>query len=64
MVASAGKTDRDLAATQFTKNCVTYNIASMVASAGETDRDLAACHTILLSLNIIILKLYNVNTVL
>jgi hypothetical protein len=26
MVASAGETDRDLAATQFAKNCVAYNI--------------------------------------
>ncbi len=26
MVASAGEADRDLAATQFTKNCVAYNI--------------------------------------
>ncbi len=26
MVASAGETDQDLAATQFTKNCVAYNI--------------------------------------
>jgi hypothetical protein len=26
MVASAGDTDPDLAATQFTKNCVAYNI--------------------------------------
>jgi hypothetical protein len=26
MVASAGETDRDMAATQFTKNCVAYNI--------------------------------------
>jgi hypothetical protein len=25
MVASAGETDRDLAATQFSKNCVEYN---------------------------------------
>jgi hypothetical protein len=26
MVASAGETDRHLAATQFPKNCVAYNI--------------------------------------
>jgi hypothetical protein len=26
MVASAGKTDRDLAGTQFPRNCVPYNI--------------------------------------
>jgi hypothetical protein len=26
MVASAGETDRDSAAMQFTKNCFTYNI--------------------------------------
>ncbi len=26
MVASVGEPDRDLAATQFTKNCVAYNI--------------------------------------
>jgi hypothetical protein len=26
MVASASETDRDLAATSFTKNCVAYNI--------------------------------------
>jgi hypothetical protein len=26
MVASAGETDRDFAATQFAKNCVAYNI--------------------------------------
>jgi hypothetical protein len=26
MVASAGETDQDLAATQFTKNCVAHNI--------------------------------------
>jgi hypothetical protein len=26
MVASAGETDRDLAATQFTKNGIAYNI--------------------------------------
>ncbi len=30
MVASAGETDRDFAATQFTKNCVAYNIAESV----------------------------------
>ncbi len=26
MVASAGETDRDLTATQFTKNCIAYSI--------------------------------------